>query len=175
MYRFQESLSRDNIIFCYSGPFWQELIEEMCDIIQRKIEREASGMFAQKVVVIFIEQAQNIMNYSEERQIDKDNKEFSKGTVLLGKQDDDFFIISGNKIKKNQQEKLSVRLKRIQELDHKGLREYYKETLTRDMSLISRGAGLGLIDIARKSGKTIDFTFDVIDSEYSYFTMKVSI
>ena len=39
----------------------------------------------------------------------------------------------------------------------------------------SGGAGLGLIDIAKKSGSTLDYDFFKIDDHNSFFTLRTSI
>ena len=37
------------------------------------------------------------------------------------------------------------------------------------------GGGLGMIDIARKSGKKLDFDFHKVDDEYSFYSLNINI
>ena len=51
----------------------------------------------------------------------------------------------------------------------------YKQQI-KSGSLSDRGgAGLGLIDIARKTGKKLEYQFLTLNEEYLYFILKVEI
>ena len=72
-------------------------------------------------------------------------------------------------------EKLDQRLKKINSLDKEDLRDYYREVLGNG-SVSNKGtAGLGMIDIARKSGNKLEYEFLDIDEEFSFFSLNVKI
>ena len=37
------------------------------------------------------------------------------------------------------------------------------------------GGGLGMIDIARKSGQKLDFDFQQVDEEFSFYSLNINI
>ena len=37
------------------------------------------------------------------------------------------------------------------------------------------GGGLGMIDIARKSGKKLDYKFDPVDDQFSFFSLNIKV
>jgi hypothetical protein len=39
----------------------------------------------------------------------------------------------------------------------------------------SKGAGLGIIEIARRASKPIEFDFTEVDGDYTFFTLKASV
>jgi hypothetical protein len=55
------------------------------------------------------------------------------------------------------------------------LKEYYKEILNNDEFSDKGGGGLGMIDIARKSGQKLNFNFIEVDNQYSFFSLSIKI
>ena len=55
------------------------------------------------------------------------------------------------------------------------LRALYKEQLRADPEEGSKGAGLGLMEIARRASKPIEFDFADVDDEHAFFTLKISV
>jgi len=66
-------------------------------------------------------------------------------------------------------------LKIINTMDKEGLKEYYQNSLESSVVSSKGTAGLGMIDIARKSGNKLDFEFLNIDNERSFFCLNVKI
>ena len=63
----------------------------------------------------------------------------------------------------------------INSMDKDGLKEYYQSSLNNSMVSDKGTAGLGMIDIARKSGNKLDFEFLKINNETSFFCLNVKI
>jgi hypothetical protein len=55
------------------------------------------------------------------------------------------------------------------------LRQLYRQTLNNGEFNSCGGANLGLIDIARKAGGQMQYGFDKIDENHSYFILKINI
>jgi hypothetical protein len=71
--------------------------------------------------------------------------------------------------------KLRSRLEKINSLEPEELKAYYKEVLNNGMMSDKGGGGLGMIDIARKSGKRLDFDFQKVDEEFSFYSLNINI
>ena len=52
---------------------------------------------------------------------------------------------------------------------------YYKELIKSSELSDKGGAGLGFVDIARKSGHKLEFDFEKVNEEYSFFSFKTKI
>ena len=63
----------------------------------------------------------------------------------------------------------------INSLDKDELKKFYKETLNNGTMSEKGGGGLGLIDIARRSGQKLQYKIREIDKDYSFFTLTVKI
>jgi hypothetical protein len=71
---------------------------------------------------------------------------------------------------------LKDRIDFLNTLDKKELRQFYKEQMKHeDNNPESRGAGLGLTEIARRAASKIEYEFTPYGEGLSYFTMYVAI
>ncbi|MCH8330800.1 MAG: hypothetical protein IH946_05385 [Bacteroidetes bacterium] len=66
-------------------------------------------------------------------------------------------------------------MKKIKEAEITELNDLYRNILKHGEISESGGAGLGLIEIARKSGQHIEFNFDEVDENVSYFSLQVTV
>ena len=175
LYDYKQKLQDDGIIFSFSGPMSHEIIEGIGSAIRVKIGEGANGdrKAALKVFAIFVEQVENVINYSVEK--DYEESQLSFGIVVIGRKDDHFFISGGNKIQTAKVEKLESNLSKLISMNKDELKAFYKEKRRSAKEDDSKGAGIGFIEMARKSTKPIEYSFETIDSEYSFFTIKISI
>jgi hypothetical protein len=64
-------------------------------------------------------------------------------------------------------------LDEINSLDKDGLKSLYKEIIKSSSGLTDKGgAGLGFVDMARKSGQKLVYKFQDIDDQTSFFSLK---
>lgn len=177
LHSFRENLNLHGIIFCYSGPVSQELIEEIGDVIKMKLELEDATLgIIQRVFGIFVEQVQNIMNYSAEKTYDESGDiESRSGVIVVGKKDSDFYILSGNLVENSTKRKLIDSFNELNGKAKEELKTLYKERLKQGQLEEGKGAGIGLIDIARKASEPITYCFRKVDADYSFYSAKVQI
>jgi len=175
LFDYKQKLQDDGIIFSFSGPMSHEIIEGIGSAIRVKIGEGEGGdkKAALKVFAIFVEQVENVINYSVEK--DHEDSQLSFGIVVIGNKDGHFFISGGNKILTEKVPKLESNLNKLTAMDKDELKVYYKEKRRAAKEDDSKGAGIGFIEMARKSTKPIEYSFENIDSQYSFFTIKITI
>ena len=94
---------------------------------------------------------------------------------MISKNSDHYEVKTGNYIAKHKSNELKQKLDDINALDKDGLRDLYKSVLN-DGELSEKGtAGLGMIDIARKSGNKLEYDFMPVDDNYDFFCLNVKI
>ena len=94
---------------------------------------------------------------------------------MIGKTDNAYSIFTGNYIANVNADKLKGRLDKINSLEPEELKAYYKEVLNNGMMSEKGGGGLGMIDIARKSGQRLEFDFQKVDEEFSFYSLNINI
>ena len=163
--RFYEQLKEEGIIFSFSGPVSQSLLEGIGETLRQKMTlEETSTNVTQKVFSIFVELMQNVINYSAEKGSGSEEElDLSFGILVIGKQGEHFYIQCGNYISQEQRAPLTEKLSKIQTLDSHELKRYYKEQRRKEATEGSKGAGLGFIEMARKATQPLEY--DIIPTE----------
>jgi hypothetical protein len=116
------------------------------------------------------------MNYSQDRIPENDfHSNISFGMILVGCKNDEYFIVGGNRVNLKQKIKIEDALKIISTMNPEELKKYYKEKRRSNPDAESKGAGLGLIEMAKRSSKPIEYNFETIDDDNFYFTIKTII
>lgn len=166
---------KKNIILVYEGEFTQEITKSVLAMAERNMDsfgEEAS--VKRKVFNVMMECLQNIVRHAENFEDALERK--NNAIFMIGKHDKEYFVTSGNAIQNPDVGDMLNKLERINSLDKKGLKELYRRIIKRDGGLTERGgAGLGFVDMARKSGRKLIFDFEPIDEELTFFSFKATI
>lgn len=182
-YRFEQDLKDKQIFFSFAGYISEGLLFSMGDVLKQQLASEETYLnTTKKVFSIFVEQVQNIIRYSSERLQEVAGKadavkkaEISSGVISVGSDGGQFFVVCGNTVLAQDAVKLRSRLELIQSLDKDGIKAYYKEKLKEPPEMDSKGASIGLLEIARRSSSPIEFDFMSIDEQKTFFCLKAYI
>jgi len=173
----QNMLVDNQVLICFSGRFSQGIIEELGEAIKKHMENEdtpKNDIF--NVFSIFIEQTQNIKNYSAAKTNSSIYEVVNNSSIVcIGKTDGGYFIWSGNKIGNSDIEPLRAKLDLVSGLTKDELKKLYREQIKKNIEPDSLGAGIGLIDIARKATLPVEYSFDTIDDCVSFYQIKVTV
>jgi hypothetical protein len=173
-YAFQKHLEREGIMFSFVGPVSHNVVEGVGTVLRNKMQIEAvSTNVSLKVFSIFIEQIQNVIRYSADRIPQDDfDSEISFGMLIVGEKNNQYFLVGGNRVSQEQKDRLDDFLDKLSKMNKDELKQYYKERRKADPDEHSKGAGLGFIEMARKSSEPIKYNFELIESESYYFTIE---
>ena len=178
---YNKLLADHNISIIYSGPLWAEGIDGMAEFLQKRLDMDEMPLNAsQAVFSVFVEQMNNMLMYSAEKEkqerLEKGTAETSIGIFVLGTHDKSYYVQTGNVIKNSSVGLLKERIDFLNTLDKKELRQFYKEQMKAgNDNPESKGAGLGLTEIARRATSKIEYEFTPYGEGLSYFTMYVTV
>jgi len=174
--KFRSQFQDQGISFCYSGYMTEDLLLGIGNAIKKKLEMtDLDKKKCKTIFSVFVEQMQNVIRYSAERETHVDKTDMSYGIVAVGELNDSFFVACGNVVQKDDAERLRDGLDKIKSLDKDGLKALWKETLKGDAPEGSKGAGVGFIDIARRAEGGIEYDFDPLDETRVFFAIKAFI
>lgn len=164
------------LILVYDGDFTQETTKSILSMAERNLDSsgEDSGI-KRKVFNVMVEALQNIVKHSSEQGSQAGSLISKSAIFMISKDDKRYCILTGNPIPKANVAKLTKNLDELNGKDKEGLKEMYKEIIKNTQISEKGGAGLGFVDMARKSGEKLEFTFDNMDSEYDFFCLNVHI
>jgi len=172
----QKKLQKNGVLITFSGRFTQEIIEELGDAVRKYMETESTQHKTHDVFAVFIEQTQNVKNYASSRsECAIGEKIANSGIVAIGKDKDGYFVSSGNMLVTEDVGALKEKLSIIESLDKVGLKKLYKEQMKKTLDPESTGAGLGLIDMARRASGQLHYSIQDLEEQRSFFTLKVQV
>lgn len=177
MYELYRELKAKNILLTYCGAIAQESIEGIGDTVRKSLVAEEAEMSTSLTVFsIFIEQVQNILNYSAEKLIvnQEHENELRFGIVIVGREESGkFFVCCGNKVYHDDVAVLTQRLEELKRLNKDELKALYKQQRRNSMAQEGKSAGLGLIEMARRASEPIEYSFEPAEDDWYFFSIKV--
>jgi len=177
-YKLRNLLIDQEIVFCYSGYMTENILTALGETIKRKLEMEDAGLTTTKrVFSIFVEQMQNVIRYSAEKITEKfeNDKELRYGLIAIGNDIEGIFVHCGNLILNDDVEKMKKRVNELDGKDKDQLKKLYKQKMHEGPEEESKGASLGLVEMARRAGKPMEFNFEIIDERYTFFCVKATV
>ncbi len=177
-YSFKKSLDEKGIMVSFSGFVSEGILFSLGEALKQKMTLDETDInTAKKVFSVFVEQVQNVIRYSSDRLEGEIGRkvELGSGTITVGHDNNKFFIVCSNTVDIADVPVLEERLKILQTLNKDELKAYYKEKLKEEPEAQSKGATIGLIEIARRASEPIEFDFETIDANSSFFCLKAYI
>jgi hypothetical protein len=158
------------IMLSYRGEISQDIVIALLNLAENKLTRSTPDLnIKSRVFSVMIECLQNITQHSEK------NDHLNSNIFMIGHAEDSYTIFSGNVMKSEKVETLREKLVKINFMSEEELREFYKYLIKIETLSGKTGSGLGLIQIARKTGKPLEFDFKKLDEEYSFFSLRTII
>jgi len=162
---FFERIKEDNLCMLYSGNFSDEITNKLIELSEYNINNiDALSKMKKKASFLMAECFQNIVRHGE-----KYKEVPSDGFFLTKNWGGVYYITSGNLIEKQKIENLKNQLEKVNSLSKEELKILYREVLENSEISEKGGAGLGLIEMARKSGQKLDYLFENKNDNFSYF------
>jgi hypothetical protein len=172
--KFKNLKESEQLLLAYQGDITDSLTSNLLTLAENKLAMvEYNSRSKKKVFNILVEVLQNI--YHNQSDLAKSPKDFHQIMVILVKGETSYEIISGNYIKIKSIKNLKNRIEDINHLNIDELREKYRSKLDEGVFSEKGRAGLGIMDMVRKSGQPLEYDFKSINEEYAYFSLLVNI
>jgi len=162
-----KAMQKDNLGHIYRGLFTQSITDSILSLTETNLDKEEeSPKIKKRVYAIMVECLQNVTRHQGD---DIENDPENLGLFVIQKQASKYFLTTGNLVENADIEKIEGLISKINSLEKDELKKYYKQVLTEGSLSEKGGAGLGLIDMARKSGNKLGYRFKDVNEKYSYF------
>ena len=171
VYGFYKGMKTHEITLAYEGEINHQIMKAFTTLAQGKMDKESEASHVQKRVYhVMVECLQNISKHAFHTNVQPDS-ELNRGILLVIKTENEYKITTGNIIEISHSEELKETLSKINTLDKAELDKLYKTQLKEGELSKRGGAGLGFIDIKRKTGQKLEFHFFPVDQHYSFFLL----
>jgi len=164
----------DTILF-YKGNVDSDVINQVLDKVEDIMVRvDEQPKLRKKVYNVLVESLQNLYHHVDPVPSDFEDQTAEKyGLLVIKKITAGYRIITGNFVQAENIEKLEEKIKRINRSSHEEIKELYKFILNHQRISAKGGGGLGLVDIARKTGNKLEYAFKQYNSNYSFFYLDI--
>lgn len=173
-----DSLEKQRIMLSFKGELSAELVTALLGLVERKMEvMEPDQKVRKRVFNVVMECLQNLYHHNSKARANGEGKrpEEPEGMVMIAHGETGYSVLTGNFMASDEVNGLKAHLDRVNGCEPEQLRELYKEILNDGRYGRAGGGGLGLIDIARKSGRKLEYGFVPLDSENAFFSLNVNV
>jgi hypothetical protein len=171
VYDFYASMKAHEIRLVYEGKVTHQITKAFIALAEAQMEEEEETLKVQRTVFhVMVECLQNISRHADEYEIGE-MAYSGKGIFLVSNTDGAYCITTGNAIINKKIPGLRQMLEHINELNDRELKELYLKQMREGRLSDKGGAGLGFIDIRRKTGKQLNYHFLPISENVSFFLL----
>jgi len=173
-YEIFKTFDEDKFCFVYQGYFANNIVMSAVDLIENNIMKHSGfKKLRHKLSYLMIESFQNITRYADEP--DDKKEKYLDELFLVRNIKQHFYIISANIIHNSRIEYVTEKLNEVNTMEYGELNKLYQEVLTNNQFTEAGGAGLGFIEMVRKTKEKLEYEFVKINNEYSYFYLIIKI
>ncbi len=177
IYDLYHRMESNKVVLSFKGDVTSELMTSILQIIEQRMDSmNEAPKLRKKVYNVLVECLQNLYHHIDEVPIAKGKHGFDRSAIfMISLSNKGYSITTGNYILTERKQSFRDRLDRINSLEPEELKEFYKEVLSSDNRSDKGGGGLGMIDIARKTGKKLNYDFAPLNDEYSFFSLNINV
>ncbi len=174
---YYSKLDGGEVLMSFKGNISSELISNVLEVVESKMdEYNENSKIRKKVYNVLVESLQNLYHHIEVLPDEMNDVYESKfGILVVSRVKDRYKISTGNFITQDKVDVLRNKIDKINSMGKEELKDMYKFILNHQRLSEKGGGGLGLVDIARKTGNQIDYTFEKFDDSYYFFNLDVYI
>jgi hypothetical protein len=166
-------MKSNKIYFLWAGVMSHAISKELLNFSETTmLEAELAHNLHKRVFATLIELLQNVTQHSPGSEAEKN---YGVPVAMIRKTSSSYIITSGNLIRKTDIDHLRQKLDLVNNYDEEGLKSLLKVALEgQDMTQISTGY-MGLLEMARRSGQKLRYTFDEVNEDYAYYVLTVRV
>lgn len=157
-------------MFVFRGEITEKNSLPLLTLLENEMKEDSFDVVGRKRLFMYVlESLQNIVKHGER------TVHSIMPLVSYSKTDDGYTITSGNVITEAQSGLLRDKLEKVNSLDAMDIKTLYRQILESSGFSEKGGAGLGLIEMALKTGNRLDFDFIPIGEGLSYFVLSKTV
>ncbi|MEZ4722823.1 MAG: SiaB family protein kinase [Flavobacteriales bacterium] len=166
VHRTGKTIDREQFLFACRGNFNSSITDNILFLTEGNLLGLDNPKIAKKVYYLMVEGLQNITRH---QQYKHSGDAYEGGLFIINRREEAYSITYGNWVSTEVRSVLEDRLATIQTKDSDELKEYYMQILNNSGFSDKGGAGLGLVDMARKSSGKLSYKFVPINNGFFYY------
>lgn len=172
-------INSGDVLVHHKGAISADLITRVLEHIENELnERNEKSKIRKRVYNVMVEALQNLFHHAEDtpENIDfTDNHKKFAIFVLKSEASGNYRFTSGNFVEQEKVKFLKDRLDQINYLTTSELKILYQLILNNDEFSDKGGGGLGLVDIAKRTGQDYEYDFHDLTNSHKFFCLDIII
>ncbi|MCB9191942.1 MAG: hypothetical protein H6602_09795 [Flavobacteriales bacterium] len=177
IYDLYHRMENNKVVLSFKGDVTSELMTSILQIIEQRMDdMNEAPRLRKKVYNVLVECLQNLYHHIDEVPSETSKNGTDRSAIfMVSLNPKGYSITTGNYILSEREDSFKDRLERINSLTKEELKEMYKEVLNSEGRSDKGGGGLGMIDIARKTGNKLNYDFATLNDKYSFFSLNINV
>jgi hypothetical protein len=168
-------MERKNIMLSFRGEMTDELLGAILNVMETKLSKVENCLKARKRVFnVLVECMQNLYHHNENTKTAEEGiEQVPSGIVMVAENEEGYSVVTGNIVTSVSAQLLGEKLRQVNNMSRDELKMHYQKILANGKRSDKGGGGLGIIDIARKSGKPLQYGFVPYGKVNQFFSLNV--
>ncbi|MCB0794403.1 MAG: SiaB family protein kinase [Flavobacteriales bacterium] len=176
IYDLYNEMERKQVMLSFTGDLSAELITALLGLVERKLLGfEEDVRVRKRVFNVVMECLQNLYHHNGGERAAEGASGDPHGVVMIARVEDGYSVLTGNFMAGRDVDDLKAHLDHINSLPPQELRKAYQARLSDGRYTQQGGGGLGIMEIARKSGNKLEYGFVPCDRDNAFFSLNVNV
>jgi len=177
IYDLYNRMESNKVVLSFKGDVTSDLMTSILQIIEQRMkDMNEMPRLRKKVYNVLVECLQNLYHHIDELPSGTvDDVSERSAIFMISLNRNGYSITTGNYILTSRIGVFEDKLQNINSLDRDELKQLYKAVLNNEEVSEKGGAGLGMIDIVRKTGKKLNYGFIPLNNDYSFFSLNINV
>jgi hypothetical protein len=168
----QFRLMGSNVVLSYKGEINNELLETIYSSMDRHFSDDTSEKQRKRFFHVLVEALQNVFHHQSRVNISSLVKPDESGFIILDN-GNAFQLITGNYVYNIAVPDLKNKIDEVNVMQPEELRKHYQQVLSETELSEKGGAGLGIIEMVRRSGNPLKYEFKQVNDSISFFCLSI--
>ena len=170
LYALKNEFDQTGIMICFNGPFYHSIIEEIGTAVRNHLAAVNISQGAlMDVFAVYIELTHNVRNYITLRGITR--PEVASSIITIGRSSNGYEVSSGNIVLNKDAEMVCMRVDEVNAMTQDEVKSQYRKQMRSDVARGALGAGLGFLEIAKRSFEKIKYTAKDLNTTSKFLTL----
>jgi hypothetical protein len=174
---YYSKLNGGDVLMAFKGNISSELISNVLEVVESRMDDyNENSKIRKKVYNVLVESLQNLYHHIEVLpEVMHEEYDSKFGILVVSRESGQYKISTGNFVTHDKVDVLKNKIDKINSMGKEELKDMYKFILNHQRLSEKGGGGLGLVDIARKTGNKLVYTFEKYNETYYFFNLDVFI
>jgi len=174
IYELNNTLTKNNIIIAYEGEINQMITKALAAFAEKDEMVGDDVTLKRRLYHVMVECMQNVYRHADDQSTGVYDGH-GNGLLMITKDYDGYSVTTGNAINNDKIAELTVMLDLVNNSSKEEIKELFKKKILESRISEKGGAGLGFIDIAKKTGSKFFYHFKPLNYLTSFFILRVKV